>query len=154
MASEELAAVNELLRGIDMGDLTIAERRASFNAVAAPPPAGTAVEQVDAGGVPAEWVIPAGVNGARVLLYLHGGAYQIGSPATLRHMIALISAAAQTRVLSVDYRLAPEHPRPAPPAWTSPWKSGTRCRTAFTRSPACCPSPTRPSSESAPGSRH
>src|SRR5690349_979573 len=113
MASEELAAVNELLRGIDMGDLTIAERRASFNAVAAPPPVGTAVEQVDAGGVPAEWVIAAGVESARMLLYLHGGAYQIGSPATLRHMIALISAAAQARVLSVDYRLAPEHPFPA-----------------------------------------
>jgi acetyl esterase/lipase len=48
-----------------------------------------------------------------VLLYLHGGAYQIGSPATLRRMIALISAAAQSRVLSVDYRLAPEHPFPA-----------------------------------------
>jgi epsilon-lactone hydrolase len=49
----------------------------------------------------------------RVLLYLHGGAYQIGSPATLRHLVALISDAARTRVLSVDYRLAPEHPFPA-----------------------------------------
>jgi acetyl esterase/lipase len=46
-------------------------------------------------------------------LYLHGGAYQMGSPATLRHMIALLSAAAEARVLSVDYRLAPEHPFPA-----------------------------------------
>jgi epsilon-lactone hydrolase len=58
-------------------------------------------------------VIAAGVSAGRVVLYLHGGAYQIGSPATLRHMIALISAAAQARVLSVDYRLAPEHPFPA-----------------------------------------
>jgi acetyl esterase/lipase len=113
MASEELAAVNELLRGIDMGDLTIAERRAAFESVASPAPPGTTVEPVDAGGVPAEWVIAAGVQSTRVLLYLHGGAYQVGSPATLRRMIALISAAAQARVLSVDYRLAPEHPFPA-----------------------------------------
>jgi acetyl esterase/lipase len=93
MASEELAAVHELLRGLDLDALTIAERRAATESVAAQPPPGTTVEPVDAGGVPAEWVIAAGVDSVRVLLYLHGGAYQIGSPATLRHMIALISAA-------------------------------------------------------------
>jgi acetyl esterase/lipase len=113
MASEELATVRELLRGIDLDALTIAERRASIESVAAQPPPGTTVEPADAGGVPAEWVIAAGVPVGRALLYLHGGAYQIGSPATLRHMIALISAAAQARVLSLDYRLAPEHPFPA-----------------------------------------
>ncbi len=113
MASEELATVHELLRGVDLVDLTIAERRAAIESVAAPPTSGTTVEPVDAGGVPAEWVIAAGVESIRVLLYLHGGAYQIGSPATLRHMIALISAATQVRVLSADYRLAPEHPFPA-----------------------------------------
>ena len=113
MASEELATVHELLRGVDLDDLTIAERRAAIESVAAPPPPGTTVEPVDAGGVPAEWVIAAGVDSDRVLLSLHGGAYQIGSPATLRRMIALISAAAQVRVLSVGYRLAPEHPFPA-----------------------------------------
>jgi epsilon-lactone hydrolase len=113
MASEELAAVQELLRGIDLGHLTIPERRAAFESAASPPPPGTTVEQVDAGGVPAEWVIAAGVDSPRVLLYLHGGAYQGGSPATLRRMIAIIAAAAQARVLSVAYRLAPEDPFPA-----------------------------------------
>jgi epsilon-lactone hydrolase len=63
--------------------------------------------------VPAEWVVAAGADSDRVLLYLHGGAYQIGSPATHRHMVALLSGAAGARVLSVDYRLAPEHPFPA-----------------------------------------
>lgn len=84
MASEELATVHELLRGVDLDDLTIAERRAAIESVAAPPPPGTTVEPVDAGGVPAEWVIAAGVDSDRVLLSLHGEAYQIGSPATLR----------------------------------------------------------------------
>ena len=57
-------------------------------------------------------MIAAGVDSVRVLLYMHGGAYQVGSPATLRRMIALISAAAQVRVLSAGDRLAPEHPFP------------------------------------------
>jgi acetyl esterase/lipase len=113
VASEELATVLELLRGIDLDGLMVAKRRGATESFAAQPPAGTTVEPADVGGVLAEWVVAAGVNARRVLLYLHGGAYQIGSPATLRHMIALISAAAQARVLSVDYRLAPEHPFPA-----------------------------------------
>jgi epsilon-lactone hydrolase len=113
MVSEELAALREMLRGVNLAGLTIAERRAATESVAAQPPPGTTVEPADAGGVPAEWVVAEGVRADRVVMYLHGGAYQIGSPATLRHMIALLSAAAHARVLSVDYRLAPEHPFPA-----------------------------------------
>lgn len=113
MASEELEVVRELFRGMDLGALTVQERRAATGSFLAEPPAGTIVEPVNADGVPAEWVIASGVGTGRVLLYLHGGGYQIGSPATLRHVIALLSEAAQARVLSVDYRLAPEHPFPA-----------------------------------------
>jgi epsilon-lactone hydrolase len=113
MASEELKAVQELLRDVDLESLTIAERRKATESFASVPPAGTVVAAVEANGVPAEWVTAAGVRDGSVLLYLHGGAYQIGSPATLRHLVALLSGAAQAAVLSVDYRLAPEHPFPA-----------------------------------------
>jgi epsilon-lactone hydrolase len=113
MASEELAELRDMLRGVNLDALTIAERRAATESVAAQAPPGTTVEPADADGVPAEWVVAEGVQADRVLMYLHGGAYQIGSPATLRYMIGLVSAAAQARVLSVDYRLAPEHPFPA-----------------------------------------
>jgi acetyl esterase/lipase len=113
MASEELAAVRDMLSGIDMGPLTVAERRAASESFASPPPPGTTVDPTDAGGVPAEWVTAAGVTASHVLLYLHGGGYQGGSPAMLRNLVAHISAAARCRVLSVDYRLAPEHPFPA-----------------------------------------
>jgi monoterpene epsilon-lactone hydrolase len=113
VASEELQAVRELMRGVGLDRMSIAERRAAMAAVASDPPAGTIVEPVDANGVPAEWVAASGVTGRRVLLYLHGGGYQIGSPATLRRMVTLLSAPLAARVLSVDYRLAPEHPFPA-----------------------------------------
>src|SRR5580658_547079 len=49
MASEELATVHELLRGFDLDDLTITDRRAAMASVATPPPPGTTVEPVDAG---------------------------------------------------------------------------------------------------------
>ena len=79
----------------------------------APRAAGTRVEPADADGVAAEWVVAAGVTGQRVVLCFHGGGYQTGSPASLRGLLALLSAAAQARVLSAGYRLAPEHPFPA-----------------------------------------
>jgi epsilon-lactone hydrolase len=113
MASEELKTVNELLDSVDLSGLTLQERRAFFAAAAAPPSAGTTVDAVDADGVASEWVTAAGVTGQRAVLFFPGGAYHVGSLATLRHLVALVSDAAQARVLNAGYRLAPEHPFPA-----------------------------------------
>jgi acetyl esterase/lipase len=113
VASEELEVVRELLSSVDLDGMSIAERRRIGASAAPTTPTGTTVSAVDAGGVPAEWVVPAASGDRRVLLYFHGGAYQMGSPATLRHLVALLAAAANARALSVDYRLAPEHPFPA-----------------------------------------
>jgi acetyl esterase/lipase len=112
MASEELQVLRELFGDTDLGSLTIAERRQAMASITRPPP-GTAVDPVDAGGVPAEWLTAPGASQDRVLLYFHGGAYQAGSAAGLRHLVGLLSGAARARALSVDYRLAPEHPFPA-----------------------------------------
>lgn len=70
-------------------------------------------EAVVAGGVPGEWIVPPGAEESRVLLYLHGGGYVIGSVNTHRDMVSRIARAAQARALAIDYRLAPEHPFPA-----------------------------------------
>jgi acetyl esterase/lipase len=70
-------------------------------------------ENVDAGGVPAEWVAAPGIDGTRAILYLHGGGYVIGSLNTHRRLAYDLSAASGARVLVIDYRLAPEHPFPA-----------------------------------------
>jgi acetyl esterase/lipase len=66
-----------------------------------------------AGGVPAEWVEAPGARADRAIVYLHGGGYVAGSPRSHRGLAGELGRAAGARVLSVDYRLAPEHPFPA-----------------------------------------
>ena len=70
-------------------------------------------EKVDAGGVPAEWVMAPGCDTGRAILFLHGGGYAIGSLNTHRRLAYDISATSAAKVLLIDYRLAPEHPFPA-----------------------------------------
>lgn len=70
--------------------------------------------RVNAGGVTAEWVTAEGAADSKVVLYLHGGGYIIGSPSTHRALMAKLSQESEARVLGLDYRLAPEHPFPAP----------------------------------------
>ncbi len=74
---------------------------------------GVEVVPVDAGGVAGEWVLAPGADPMRRLLYLHGGAFTLGSPASHRALTAALSRAAGVAVLAVDYRLMPEHPRRA-----------------------------------------
>lgn len=113
MASPELEFVNDLLRSLSLAELTLAEQRSTFERSAAAPDAGTTIEAVDVDGVPAEWVVAPGVLSDSVLLSLHGGAYSLGSLVTNRRFSSLLSAATARRVLSIDYRLAPEHRFPA-----------------------------------------
>ncbi|MEH6638832.1 MAG: alpha/beta hydrolase [Porticoccaceae bacterium] len=72
------------------------------------PPQDTEVTPVDVDGIPAEWVCAPGVDQDRVLLYLHGGGYVIGSIHTHKGLIASLSKSANCRALALDYRLAPE----------------------------------------------
>ena len=78
-----------------------------------PLPPDVVTERVTVSGVPAEWVSTPDADDDRVVLYLHGGAYVIGSINTHRDLAGRISRASGARVLNVDYRLAPEHPHPA-----------------------------------------
>jgi acetyl esterase/lipase len=93
----------------------VEESRAEFEGVASQflPAADVRREPVDAGGVPGEWIsTPESVH-ERVIYYLHGGGYTMGSINTHREMISLLSRAAGARALAIDYRLAPENPFPA-----------------------------------------
>ncbi len=77
-------------------------------------PAGVTYAKADAGGVPALWATAAGGASDRVLQYTHGGGYVFCSVETHRKLTGHLASALGCRVLSLDYRLAPEHPHPAP----------------------------------------
>src|SRR5690349_17573598 len=77
------------------------------------PPPRVTVTPTNAGGVPAEWVAAPGADARRAVLYFHGGGFAAGSPAGVRDLAWRLSEAARSRLLVVDYRLAPEHPFPA-----------------------------------------
>ena len=70
------------------------------------------VEEVQADGVTAEWVVSPLADRSRVLLYFHGGGYYRGSHRTVREMTGRISSASGWAILNVDYALAPEHKFP------------------------------------------
>lgn len=74
---------------------------------------GATVTEVDAGGVPALWVDHDGGDRSKVILYLHGGAYVLGTAQHVTGMLGHLTGQADCRALSVDYRLGPEHAFPA-----------------------------------------
>ncbi|WP_291013164.1 FAD-dependent oxidoreductase [Hydrogenophaga sp.] len=81
-----------------------------------PVPRAAVVTADQVGGVPGEWLRPRKHNHATppaTVLYLHGGAFCIGSPRTHRSLTARLSLASGLPVFALDYRLAPEHPYPA-----------------------------------------
>jgi acetyl esterase/lipase len=78
-----------------------------------PVPDGCRVEDTSLGGRPAERIVPADADGSAAVLYLHGGAYCLGSPATHRNLAGRLAVASGSPVHVLDYRLGPEHPFPA-----------------------------------------
>jgi monoterpene epsilon-lactone hydrolase len=78
-----------------------------------PVPDDVQVSDVTAGGVPAHWLTPPGADAGRVLLFLHGGGFELGSVRSDGELAARLGRASGMRVLFPEYRLAPEHPFPA-----------------------------------------
>lgn len=80
-----------------------------------PAPTGVSLERTAIAGIPAEWVGADGIaeDSRQVVLYFHGGGFYSGSCETHRGLAAEISKAAGVRILTFDYRLAPEHRYPA-----------------------------------------
>ena len=69
---------------------------------------------IDAGGVPARLYRPNDDPNLPLLVHFHGGGWVIGDLETSDHLCRLLAMRAGIVVLSVDYRLAPEHPFPVP----------------------------------------
>ena len=119
MASPEAEALRAqfatVRRGID-GSATLAERRAASEHFGdlATEPEGVEFSTAEYGGVGVLVATPKSAIADRVVQYLHGGGYQVCSIRSHRKLAGHIAREAGVVVVSVDYRMAPEHPHPAP----------------------------------------
>ena len=105
-----------LLKHRSRHDATVEHKRrraAAAERLVPRPPPDTRTLAVDAGGVEADRISTPLSEWGRHILFLHGGAFIIGSPSLYRHLTWRIASAARAHVLCVDYQLAPEHPFPA-----------------------------------------
>lgn len=99
-------------RGFDVDFCRSAMEKGAFTAFLNP--AGVSFEPVSVNfNIPAAWIIPNEADEDKVLLYFHGGGYCVGSKDTHRPLVSKIAKISGIRALSIDYRLAPEHPYPA-----------------------------------------
>lgn len=103
-----------LFRGLIRPPLPIAAQRVMLRLLTAITLAPRGVERTAGrlGGRPCEWHRPLASSG-NVMLYLHGGAFMIGGPATHRAICASLAKRGGFDVCALDYRLAPEEPFPA-----------------------------------------
>jgi acetyl esterase/lipase len=96
-------------------DMSIEEQRAGMEAGvgAFELPDDLSTTEVTIAGVSCRWVEVPESRSERILLYLHGGGYALGSLNTHAELMARIARTCRCRVVGADYRLAPEHPFPA-----------------------------------------
>ena len=116
MSSEQLENLEAILRqsafppDIDIGE----QRRALRELTSAQPlPADVTVTAAALGGVPVAEITIDGIESRHVVLYFHGGVYVLGDAAGAAGLASQVGRQAGAKVISVDYRLAPEHPYPA-----------------------------------------
>jgi monoterpene epsilon-lactone hydrolase len=116
MSEQQRAGLDATMRQAPLdlnGDL--ATLRSGFEEVMRHVPVASDVRKadVDLGGVGAVEVSIEGADSCDVILYFHGGVYVIGSAGATVPLAADIARRANAKVVSVDYRLAPENPYPA-----------------------------------------
>jgi epsilon-lactone hydrolase len=78
-----------------------------------PVPDDTTIEPAQLAGVPCSWLVSPDANPDRVLLYLHGGGFQVGSLRSHGEVVTRLARATGVPALFPEYRLIPEHPYPA-----------------------------------------
>ncbi len=116
MSAQELESLVTMLRsgGPDLA-APPPQARKNFEAMFAAFPIAEDItfEPTTLGGVPARWSMTPGASKERVLYYLHGGGYLLGSSLAYRSLFSELARAMGARGLAIDYRLAPENPFPA-----------------------------------------
>ena len=90
------------------------QRRLLREAIEAQPlPADVTVTAAALGGVPTAEITVDGIEPRHVVLYFHGGVYVMSDAFLAAGLASQVGRRTDARVISVDYRLAPEHPYPA-----------------------------------------
>jgi monoterpene epsilon-lactone hydrolase len=109
------AGVRGLVRPVLGPRMPVAVQRRWLRVVTGPTPLAedVAIRSGRLGRRPAETLIPSAGDPTTAVLYLHGGGFTTGSPATHRALATHLAAASGATVHVLDYRLAPEHPFPA-----------------------------------------
>lgn len=108
--------IRVMVRPILRADIPVEQQRRRLNRIGriTAAPRGVEYRTDECGGVHGESVSPSGPSSrGRAVLYLHGGGYCVGAPATYRVMTGNLARRCTARVFAADYRLAPEHPFPA-----------------------------------------
>lgn len=116
MSQQQRDALDRLLREapLDLGG-EVDQQRAIFEQMMAaiPIPEDVTTSTDTLGGVPVISVDVEGADSDAVIFYLHGGAYAIGTAASSVGLASDLARRVGTKLVTVDYRLAPEHPYPA-----------------------------------------
>lgn len=116
MSKQQQLELDAILRQgqLDPG-ADIATLRAAFAKLMAQVPVADDIHQrpTTIGGIEGIEVTTPGADADRVILYFHGGVYVIGSAATSVSLVGDLTRRAGVRAITLDYRLAPEHPYPA-----------------------------------------
>jgi epsilon-lactone hydrolase len=116
MSAEQRKMVDTILRQSAFPvDSDVNEQRRHLRELisAQPLPDEVTVTAATLGGVATAEVTVAGVEPRHVVLYFHGGVYAIGDAFLAAELASQIARRTQAKAISVDYRLAPEHPYPA-----------------------------------------
>ncbi len=93
---------------------TLVKRRRNYQRLEKyfPSPRGTQINPAEIDGTRAEWISTSESRPDKIILYVHGGGFVFDTSKIHRGAIARIATASKTKVLSVNYSLAPEHPFP------------------------------------------
>ena len=116
MSSDQREIIDAILRqsAFPVGSDVNEQRRLFREAASAQPlPADVTVTAAALGGVPTAEITIDGIESRHVVLYFHGGVYVISDAFLAAGLASEIGRRTQAKVISVDYRLAPEHPYPA-----------------------------------------
>ena len=116
MSIQQRATLDAILRQSAFPpDSDVDEQRRQLRALlsAQPLPADIAVAAVTLGGVPNAEITVDGIATRHTVLYFHAGVYVLGDAFLAADLAAQVGRRTQSKVISVDYRLAPEHPFPA-----------------------------------------